>query len=257
MKTSSLVLVAAFCSACGANVDASAEGQLGSLDESLSNKDFDVDFSGCAEFAGIGWVPTEGARPYVPPNYTLAGDEVQTPVVVRVARCAGAVIDGKAVGPTLTSQVGLTLQGPDASASINNYTVFYATNQARLHARLQAAGVASDKSNDLELSLLGDNLNARSSSAHSSCFQVSGTATASSGAPSIFAASWWADGVHGVVQARTSFPEIRFGGASTMLATTPGSALATLLGGSTFTFAILDSYNTFEASHLEVRNRDD
>jgi hypothetical protein len=32
--------------------------------------------------------------------------------------------------------------------------------------------------------------------------------------------------------------------------------LATLIGGTTLSFPILDSYNTFAASHLEVRDTD-
>jgi len=256
MKASAIMLLITLCTACGGSVDASDEAELDVRQEPLARKDFDVDFTGCAEFAGIGWVPTASARPLVPADYVLAGDAVQTPIVVRVARCAGAVVDGKAVGPTTTSQVGLTLQGPDASADINNYTVFYATNQARLHARFQAAGVATDKSNDLELSLVGGSLEAHSSSAHSSCFDVDGTAAVPTGPATTFAASWWADGVHGTVQSRTSFPEIRFGGASTTLTTHSGSALAGLIGGTSLTFPLLDSYNTFTSAHLAVRSAD-
>ena len=42
-----------------------------------------------------------------------------------------------------------------------------------------------------------------------------------------------------------------------MTLTTPaGSALANLVGGTSYTFALLDSYNTFPSSHLEVRDTD-
>jgi hypothetical protein len=243
--------------ACG-GVDATDEEALGRSQAAAkkNNKDFDVDFTNCSEFAGIGLVPAANARPFVPAGYTLAGDATSALVVVRVAKCQSAVVDGKAVDETLTSQVGVMLQGPDASADINNYTVNYATNQARLHAAFQAAGVDADNSKQLALSLNGTTLSASSASAHSSSFQVQGSAAVPTSAPTTFVASWWANGNHGVLRSRTEFPAIRFGGASTTLSTTPGSSLAALLGGSTFTFAALDSYNTFTSSHLEVRNTD-
>ncbi len=254
---SSVIAFATLCAGCGA-VDqvADPEAASGARQEALSNKDFDVDFSDCSEFAGIGFVPASSALAYVPAGYTLAVNSNDALVVVRVARCAGAIVDGKPVGPTITSQVGITLQGPDDSADINNYTVFYATNQARLHARFQAAGVTADNSNDLELSLDAGALVAQSASPHSAGYQVSGTASVPSSPATTFAASWWANGVHGVVQSRTGFPQIRFGVASTTLVTTPGSPLASLLGGSALTFPVLDSYNTFSSAHLEVRRGD-
>ena len=241
---------------CGSALDAD-EAALGAAEQALSNKDFDVDFSGCTEFAGIGLVPAANAAPLVPAGYTLVQVGAQAMVVVRVARCSSAVIDGKNVGQTITSQVGITLQGPDASADINNYTVFYATNQARLHARLQAAGLRADNSNDLGLSLSGGALHATSGSPHSSSFDVSGSAQAPSAAPVQFIASWWGEGVHGTVQARTVFPNISFfTGASTTLTTDAGTELAALIGGTTLTFPILDSYNAFASAHLEVRDTD-
>lgn len=258
MKSIPYLCFAILCSACSPSVEATSETDVDSAEQALSNKDFDVEFSDCSEFAGIGFVPASNARPLVPSGYTLAGDSTTALVVVRVARCAQAVVDGKAVGATLTSQVGITLQGPDPSADINNYTVFFATNQPRLHARFQAAGVRVDNSHQLALSLAGSALSAASASAHSSSFTVNGTVEGPPDASTSFAASWWADGVHGTVQARTSFPDIRFAieGTTTTLTTAAGSALAQLLGGSTFTFPALDSYNTFPSAHLEVRRAD-
>lgn len=237
--------------------DATDGEVLGSSQEAAKQndkKDFDVDFTNCSEFAGIGVVPAANAQPFVPAGYTLAGDGSIALVVVRVAKCQSAVLDGKALDETITSQVGVTLQGPDASADINNYTVFYATNQARLHAAFQAAGVDADNSRQLSLSLDGTALSASSASAHSSSFQVLGSSSVPTTAPTTFIASWWANGNHGVLSSRTEFPAIRFGSSTTTLTTTPGSTLAALLGGTSFTFAALDSYNTFASSHLEVRN---
>jgi len=255
MKLAASFLIV-LCVGCGAAPEAGEE-RLGATRQAASNKDFDVDLADCSEFAGIGLVPAANAQALVPAGYTPVAIGAQAMVVVRVAKCASAVIDGKGVGETSTAQVGVSLQGPDASADINNYTVFYATNQARLHARLQAAGLRADNSNDLALSLAEGSLLATSASPHSSSYQVSGSAQTPSAAPVQFVASWWADGVHGAVQSRTVFPSIVFfTGASTTLTTAAGTELASLIGGTSLSFAILDSYNTFPSAHLEVRDTD-
>jgi hypothetical protein len=255
MKIQAALLAVSVCAGCGAE-GFEPEAEEGVQQSALSNKDFDVSFSGCAEFAGIGFVPAANARPLVPAHYELAGDAENAIAVVRVASCESAVVDGKAVGRTITSQLGITLAGGDATADINNYTVAYATNQAKLHARFQAAGLKTDKSNDLLLRLVGASLTASSSSPHTPDFKVKGTAALPSSPPTTFVASWWADGNHGVVQSRTSFPNIRFGVASTTLTTPACSDLAELLNGTTMTFAVLDSYNTFESAQLQVRDTD-
>lgn len=241
------VTLGAGCGAEGLEPEAELEA-LGEAESALSKKDFDVDFTGCAEFAGIGFVPAANARPLVPAPYALAGDARNALAVVRVASCQNAKLDGKSLGATITSQIGITLAGGDATADINNYTVAYATNQAKLHARLQAAGLKTDKSNDIQLLLAGTKLTASSSD-----FKVKGTSSVPTSAPTTFVASWWTDGRHGTVQARTAFPTIRFGSSSTTLTTQRCSDLAELLGGTSLTFPVLDSYNTFASAHLEVR----
>jgi hypothetical protein len=249
------------CVACGASPETFSEadgndGSPSSQTSALSNKDFDVDFSGCAEFAGIGFVPAANARPRVPAHYALAGDANTAIVVIRVASCSGAVADGKSLDATTTAQIGIMLAGGDPTASINNYTLAYATNQARLHARFQGAGVDADLSKDLAFSLVSGALNVASASPHTPSFEVHGTAATPSPTPTQFIAAWWADGNHGVFRSRTVFPAIHFGGSSMTLTTPAGSDLATLIGGTSLTFGILDSYNTFATSHMEVRDTD-
>src|SRR6185369_17951556 len=75
--------------------------------EALNSRDFNVDFNTCTEFAGIGFVPAENARPLVPPQFTLAGDATNAVIVVRVADCADVVVDGHHEGRTRTSQIGI------------------------------------------------------------------------------------------------------------------------------------------------------
>jgi uncharacterized protein (DUF697 family) len=258
MKSRAVVISALCAWGCGANAasDVAPGSGLGAEESALGNKDFDVDFSNCAEFVGIGFVPTANARPLVPAHYTLAGDANNAVIVVRVSRCAGSLLDGNVNGETTTSQVGISVTGQDTTADINNYTVFYATNEPVLHARLTAAGLGSDNTNDLSLEFSGAALDVASSSAHTPTFEVNGSAAAPTADPVQFIASWWADGNHGVFRQRTVFPAIRFSNSTVTLTTPAGSALAALVGGTSYTFALLDSYNTFPASHLEVRDTD-
>ena len=246
------------CLSCSAAPDEFSEAgeRLGTTASALSNKDFDVTFSGCSEFAGIGFVPAANARPLVPAGYTLAGNASNAVIVVRVARCSSSVVDGHALGETLTSQIGISVTGQDTTADINNYTLFYATNQALLHARYQAAGLKSDLSNDLSVQLTGGALRASSSSSKTPTFVVTGSGAVPTAAPVQFIASWWGNGNHGVVRSRTVFPAIRFGSSTVTLSTPAGSDLALLAGSTTLTFALLDSYNTFGGSQLEVRDTD-
>jgi hypothetical protein len=258
MKSRVAVICALGLWGCGApdGSERTPGAELGVEASALGNKDFDVDFSGCAEFAGIGVVPAANARPLVPAHYTLQGNENDAFMVVRVARCASAIVDGKAQGATTTSQIGISVAGQDGTADINNYTLFYATDQPLLHARLQSAGLDSDNTNGISITLSGTALSVASSSPHTPTFGVSGSVPGPFFPPDEFIASWWADGSNGVFRARTVFPAIQFSLSTVTLTTPAGSALAELIGATTFTFAALDSYNTFTSSHLEVRDTD-
>ncbi len=256
MKIQTVLLSVMLCTACGAEGVEPESESTDAQQSALGKKAFEVTFRDCAEFAGIGLVPAANARPLVPSRYTLAGDAQNALVVVRVAQCASSVVDGKSEGMTITSQVGIMLAGGDATADINNYTLEYATNQARLHARFKAAGLDADKSNTLALQLVAGTLSASSSSSHTPTFTVQGSATTPVGAPTTFVASWWGEGKKGPLRSRTEFPSIRFGSSGTTLTTPVGSTLAQLVGAPTLTFPILDSYNTFESAQLVVDDQD-
>jgi hypothetical protein len=243
------------CVSCSAAPDDGPEtfDRASSRTSALSNKDFDVTFAGCAEFAGIGFVPAANARPLVPTSYSLAGTAANAVVVVRVVRCSSSVVDGKSLGETLTSQIGISVTGQDTTADINNYTLFYATNQPLLHARYEAAGLKTDQTNEIDLELSGAKLEADSSSSKTPEFEVEGASAVPTAAPVQFVASWWGNGPHGVVRSRTVLPTIRFGSSTVTLTTPLGSALAKLAGSTQLKFALLDSYNTFASAKLEVR----
>lgn len=224
--------------------------------EALKSRDFNVEFSGCTEFAGIGFVPTANARALVPSQFTLAGDATNAVIVVRVAECADVVVDGHDEGKTRTSQIGISILGGDTTAAINNYALWYSTTSAQLKAKLTAAGAKAYLAKQLDYQLSGGQLRITSSSAQTPTFSVTGAASAPTAPAVPFSASWWVTGNHGTIQARTAFPAIQFGGATTVLTTPGGSELATLIGGTSLTFPALDSYNAFATAHLEVRDTD-
>lgn len=247
------VLLALGCSDQGTGLGTEVETEIGTETQALSNKDFDVQFNDCNVFAGLAHVSGQRARALVPSEYTLLLDGDQARMVVRVVHCSNVVVDGKETGSTIVSHIGIGLVGPDPSVNLNNYTLWYATDNARLHARLTSAGVDADKSNSLSVDLSGGALAVASSSPHTPSFSVNGTAVLPTGAAVPTSASWWDNGKDGPVRSRTALPAIQFGVAHSVLTTPSGSELAVLIGGTTLSFDILDSYNLFASGPMEVR----
>jgi hypothetical protein len=222
--------------------------------EAVRLHEFDVDFENCTEFAGIALVPRANAVPFVPAGYTLAGDTNNALVVVRVARCQSAEVDGKETGEITVAHIGVTLNGPDSSADINNYTVYFASDEQKLLTPLKKLGLRGEKIKAIGFTLATDGaLSIDVNAKHDPDYQLLGTAIAPNAAPTAFTASWWYDGDAGEkIQMRTVFPAIRFGSASMTLTTPAGSELAALLGGTSLTFPVLDSFNAFPQAHMEV-----
>lgn len=223
----------------------------------LVTKDTSVVFTDCTEFAGIGFVPAANARPLVPARYELLGDGENAIVVVRVADCDGVSVAGKNPRPGIASQVGISVTPVDETASINNYTLWFGTNVGSLHAKLRGLGVKSELDQNLAYVFAPDAANGGSLAIAASppkgpAYSVNGTVLVPTAEPVPFIATWWADTRAGAVSMRTEFPEIRFGSATMTLTTDPGSSLADLVGDSTLTFAILDSYNAFDSARLTI-----
>jgi hypothetical protein len=249
-----LGLLAVGCGDSGVGVE--PVGDVTEETQAASSKDFDVQFDDCTAFAGLARVDMARARALVPAEYTLLDDGGSARMVVRIASCAEAIVDGKSRGETIVSHIGIGLVGPDATVNLNNYTLWYATDNPLLHARLRAAGVNSDKSNQLAMVFAGGTLSVSSSSSHTPSFTVQGSAVLPVSPAVPTSASWWDNGSRGAIRSRTVLPVIQFGTASTVLTTPAGSALADLIGGTTLTFPVLDSYNVFPTGAMEVRDTD-
>ena len=219
-----------------------------------ANTDFDVTFDQCVEYVGIGLVPKARARPLVPAAYTLAGDETNAVLVVRVTSCAAVAVDGKNPKPAHTAQIGITITGPNATADIDNYTLWYVTDLGNLNGKFQAAGINAGNDQPLAFSSPSP-ISIEVDAAQFPAYSLQGQAATPNTSPVFFSANWWVDGSKGRLRMHTDFPQIRFGGASVTLTTPAGSPLAQLIGGQTLQFPVLDSYNTFGPVVMQVRKQ--
>lgn len=220
------------------------------------NKDFSAQFDSCEEFVGIGYVPTARARPLVPARYTLAGDAKNALLVVRVASCSAASVDGQRVGAARTAQIGVMLNVPDSDANIDNYTLWFATDSGNLHAKLQAAGVKTSNTNQLSYAWQPSHgagpLPIDVRAANFPTVSLRGNAQTPNYGPQGFIANWYADGQHGSLRMQTSFQVLRFGDAKLALTAAAGSDLAKLLDATTLSFVPLNSHNNWETATMQA-----
>lgn len=217
---------------------------------------FEVDFNDCTEFAGVGFIPGANARAAVPLDYTPAGDATTGVIVVRVASCSDVRIDGGAPTPTIVAQIGVNLIPPDGTGDINNYAVWYHTDNPHLKNAFKKLGVDAQMVPQLRYQVTLDPGGATGQlhleSRHPT-FAVDGPIVVPTAPAVPFIANWWDLGKQDQqVKANTVLPAIQFSGASTVLTTPAGSALANLIGGTSLTFPALDSYNSFAAAHMVV-----
>lgn len=250
-KSSKLgVLLAGVCVACGG----AGEEDVSRVSQAAKQTDFGVDFAACSEVAGIGFVPRANARPLVPAKYELAGNAQSAVLVARAVHCDAVSVDGQAARPTTLIQIGISVVGEAVvtpAADINNYTLWYVTDQAQLSAKLNAAGANAENSQQISYTLSSGTLDFSASPARAPEVALQGPVTPGA-TPSEFRATWWSDGNQGTIRMHTPFPAIRFGDAHMTLTTPANSDLARLIGGTSMTFPLLDSYNTFDSAHMDV-----
>lgn len=219
-------------------------------------KDFSASFDQCGEYVGIGLVPAEQARKLVPSEYELALYDESAQLVVRVASCAEVSVDGSKPGPARTAQIGVMLHGPDNSAHINNYLLWFVTDSGKLHGKLQAAGIQNGNDQQLLLTFepIGGSggLRIDVSSPRFPAYPLFGKASVPTDPPISFVANWYADGRHGTLRMQTSFQALRFGAAELELMPEPGSQLAELIGADSLSFEVLDSYNEWRSATMQA-----
>lgn len=224
-----------------------------------ANTDFDVAFDQCAEYVGIGLVPKARARSLVPAAYSLAGGETNALIVVRVVECAVVAVDGKNPQAARTAQIGITITGPNATAHIDNYLLWYVTDLGTLKGKFESAGLSCGDDQQLSFDITPVSapspLSIDVAAAQLPAYTLQGQAATPNTTPVFFSANWWADGREGRLRLHMDFPQIRFGGASVTLNTPAGTPLAQLIGGTSMQFPLLDSYNTFGPVVMQVRKQ--
>jgi len=251
MKIHTLILVLFLLFGCGFVMAKSAVPNGKSHANTLQN--FSVDFSNCIESIGVGLVSTDSARQYVPPEFILVGEgQPVTPLVVRTARC-GISVEGRGGGTGHIVQIGAVIVPPDFTGDINNYTMFYYTDDLRLALRLNVAGVFAQF--DPRIVYAYDNsstLFVRVPLPGILMLNLTGSVTPSPVPAGSFTANWWQKTFAGPVKMSTNVPVIFIGGADQTLSTRADGPLGQLIGGTTTGFPIIQQFNTFANAQMNV-----
>lgn len=222
------------------------------------SNDFAVDFSNCTEFAGLGFIPLENARPLVPAEFTPTGDAENAIMVIRVANCQNVKIDNHWVGGGTVAQVGINIVPPEGDGDINNYVVFYDTDSKPLQKAMKDAGVkAARYEPDIKFKLDNDGDYLKIKVPSKADYKLEGPVVAPTAPAVVFSANWWSknNGRVTVTKQGTSFPAIQFGAATMTLTAKKHGDLRDILGGPSIDFTLLDSYNTFATAHMVVDER--
>ena len=216
-------------------------------------QNFSVNFSDCVESIGVGLVSTDGVRQYVPPEFILAGEgQPVTPLVVRTARCDISV-EGRGGGVGHIVQIGAVIVPPDFTGDINNYTMFYYTDDLRLALRLNLAGVFAQFDPRIVYEYNNSSLlSVRVPLPGIPTLTLTSNVTPSPFPAGSFTANWWQKTFAGPVKMSTNVPVIFIGGADQMLTTRADGALGQLIGGSTLGFPIIQQFNTFANAQMNV-----
>lgn len=224
----------------------------------LKKKPLEVNFENCSEFAGLTFVPTENVQHLVPSEFELAHftTEAEAVVVVRVANCESVRVKNGPPRAGTVAQVGVTLSGPDATSDINNYTLWYVTDNKKLAQELGKYGVDAKYSTTIGYDFSPDSsgsgpFDIAVASPLAPNYVLEGTAVTPSSPAVPFVASWWYETCQGLVQMRTTLPEIQFS-TSSMTLTTSDTQLQNIVGAGPVSFPGLDSYNTFDQATMFV-----
>lgn len=212
-----------------------------------------VNLANCVETIGVGLAPTSNVLQMIPETYIPVGiSDPVTPIVVRSARCDVTVF-GQLQKKKCIVQIGAVIVPPDGTGDINNYTLFYVTDDLRLCLLLKLAGVDVQFAPVISYNIATDNtLNVRVPFPSSARLTLTGNITPSQQTAGSFTANWWQDGPWGQVKMRTKVPHIKIGTADHQLSTPPGSSLSDLAGGGAISFPVLQQFNTFSNASLNV-----
>lgn len=247
------------CLSAGCGDGGRAPLGIGAAALATSARGFTAELGGCDEFVGSTLIPLAAARSRVPASYGIAeAAPDQATLFVRASRCEAVDIDGEGPRPAIVSEGGVAITAPDGTGDINIYTLWFATDDVALAARLKIAGfdVKLIPSLGYEYTLneagSGGTFSAGAHEPAALAYQVTGFMTEPTPVGFPLTVNWWLAGRHGAVQIGTDIPEIHHGGADVSLSTKPGSQVGQILGGSTTTFPAFRTHGRFEHAFMSV-----
>ncbi len=220
---------------------------------------FKVSFMNCTEFAGEGYVSLALAQKLVPEGYTITNSSPgQAPMVVRMTSCGSVQVNGGASQPTIISQIGINIVSPDGTGAINNYMALYVTNNSRLVAAFQSAGIPATLDPQISYDYTptdsgGGALYGAVSPREFAPYFLSGSEVEparDSAQP--YVANWWY-GADAPIRQQTTFPAISFGAANITLYTSKASPLGQLIGGNAYSsFTVLALRGVYALARMVV-----
>jgi hypothetical protein len=264
MRLAVPVLCASVLVVVGCVADVEESVPAGEIEQAwLFDPDFEVDFEDCREVANVGLLPTANARPLVPDQFTLVGEnDALTPFVVRTVHCDSVSVDGKLPTPGNIVQIGLLILAPEGDGDINNYTLYFDTSNLRLALRLALAGVNANW-----VPSLHESLDEEADGSGDYKFKVpppfkprltfAGPVGAPVGGPIPFVANWWKYSFGDTVKMNSTFPELFIADNDVVLKVPAGSPLANLIGATEVSdWPVLKLFDTFPSAHMVVTRGD-
>ncbi len=221
---------------------------------------FDVSFGDCVESIGVTLASTAAVESLLSPGFIPVGVGTPvTPLVVRTASCGSISVDGKRGRSGSMVQIGAVIVPPDGTGDINNYTLYYYSDDPKLVEALEHAGMAATKAHvayEVEHDGAGSSLDVTVKARGCSSLHLGGPVTPVSTPAGSFLANWWPDTRGGPLKLSTNVPEIAIGSATLVLDVRPEGALDELLGGTSIAFPILEQFNAFDAAEMHVSRGD-
>lgn len=205
-----------------------------------ANQPLTINFTNCTEFAGVGPVSYTKASAVVPSQFKALLTGTGTGgIVVRAGSCAGVSVNGGPSIPSTFSQVGVEIVPPDNTGDINNYLLFYISNNWQLVTALNFAGAPALYDPALTYQFTYDStgksgaLYVQAEALGVPPYTIYGAETDPTAPYGDFTANWWAVTPRGIVKEAGNYPNISFGTANNTLFTDKNSELGQLIGGNT------------------------
>jgi hypothetical protein len=222
--------------------------------------DFDVSFADCVESIGVTLAATGSVAARVPPEFVPVGIGTPvTPLVVRTASCGNISVDGKRGRSGSVVQIGAVIVPPDGTGDINNYTLYYYSDDPKLVEALGRAGMALTKAHvayEFEDAGAASSLEVSVKARGCSALHLEGPVAPVSTPAGSFLANWWTSTRRGTLKLSTSVPEIAIGSATLALDVSSEGELDELFGGTSITFPLLEQFNAFDAAAMHVSRTD-